>query len=330
MANRLFAHKAPGPDGVPNVVLKKSINAIATHLYFIFRAVFELETYPSEWKESIMVVLCKPGKPSYHHPKAYQPIALLNTMGKLLSSLIADNLSHFCESREVLPKTQFGRRPAHCTSDSMLLLTHSIKEVWRRKKVASILFLNIQGAFPNVVKETLLHNMCQRGVPTKYIMVTELILTGRKTKLSFNNYLSSFIPITNGNNQGCPLSMIFYVFYNAGLLKISPPDALDEKQFGFIDDIALLAIGNTFKETYGKLTNMISRPNGAFSWSETHNSQFKLSKLALMNYSPKHTSSEPLILTHPLSNVVTTITPSLTYKFLGVVRKLDLLHLCFL
>ena len=60
---------------------------------------------------------------------------------------------------------------------------------------------------------------------------------------------------------------------------------------------------------------MMSHPNDTFSWSETHNSQFELSKLALMNYSPKHTSSEPLILTHPLSNAVTTIIPSLTYKF---------------
>ena len=239
-------------------------------------------------------------------------------MGKLLSSLIADDLGHFCKSREVLPKTQFGGRPACCTSDSMLVLTHSIKEAWRRKKVASVLFLNVQGAFPNLVKETLLHNMRQQGVPTKYIMVTELILTGRKTRLLFDNYLSSFIPITNGNNQGCPLSMIFYVFYNAGLLEISPPNAPNEKQFSFVDDVALLAIGNTFGETYDKLTNMMSRPNSAFSWSETHNSQFKLSKLALMSYSPKHTSNEPLILTHPLSNIVTTITPSLTYKFLGI------------
>ena len=172
-----------------------------------------------------MVVLRKPGKTSYHQPKAYQPIALLNPMGKLPSSLIADNLSHFCELREVLPKTQFSGRPARCTSDSMLLLTHSIKEAWRRKKVASVLFLDVQGAFPNVIKEALLHNMHQQGFPTKYIMITELILTGRKTRLLFDNYLLSFIPITNGNNQGCLLSIIFYAFYNVGLLEISPPTA---------------------------------------------------------------------------------------------------------
>ena len=259
---------------------------IVTHLYFIFRAIFELETYPPKWKESITVVLQKPGKPSYQEPKAYWPIALLNTLGKLFSLLIADDLSHFCETRGDFPDTQFRGRPGHCTSNSMLLLTHLIKDAWR-KKVASILFLDVQGAFPNVVKETLLHNMRQRGVPSKYITITELMLTGRKTRLSFDNFLSDFIPINNSNNQGCPLSMLFYAFYNAGLLEISPRNAHDESQFGFIDDVALLAIGNSFEETYAKLTDMMNQPNRAFAWSESHNSQFELSKLALMNFAAR-------------------------------------------
>lgn len=317
--NKLSAYKAPGPDGIPNVVLKKSIDLIVDHLYYIFRAIFELDTYPNSWRESITVVLRKPGKPSYEEPKAYRPIALLNTMGKLLSSLIADDLSHFCETREILPRHQFGGRPSRCTSDSMLLLTHSIKEAWRRKKVASVLFLDVQGAFPNVVKEVLLHNMRTRSVPPEYIRVTELILTGRRTKLSFDDFLSEFIAIHNGNNQGCPLSMIFYAFYNAGLLEISPPNAPDEKQFGFVDDVALLATGDNFAETYDKLTNMMTRPNGAFDWSETHCSQFELSKLALMNFSARKTHTETLTITHPRSLTLTSIKPSLTYKFLGVI-----------
>ena len=73
--------------------------------------------------------------------------------------------------------------------------------------------------------------------------------------------------------------MIFYAFYNAGLLEISPPEARDEKQFGFVDDVALLATGNNFTDTYEKLTDMMTRPSGAFDWSQTHNSQFELTKL---------------------------------------------------
>ena len=315
---RLAAYKAPGPDGIPNVVLKKSCELITDHLYYIFRAIFELDAYPDEWRESTTVVLRKPGKPSYEEPKAYRPIALLNTLGKLFSSLVADDLSHYCETREVLPKNQFGGRPTRSTSDSMLLLTHTIKEKWRQKKVASVLFLDVQGAFPNVVKEVLIHNMRLRAIPVKYIRLVELMLSGRKTRLSFDDYTSDYIAIDNGNNQGCPLSMIYYAFYNAGLLEISPPETKDEAQYGFVDDVALLATGNSLEETHAKLADMMTRPGGAFDWSEDHHSQFELSKLALMDFSPKPFRETPLTVTHPRTNKVTTIEPVRSYRFLGI------------
>ena len=199
------------------------MDILINQLYYIFRAIFELDFYPDKWKESITVVLCKPSKPSYKDPKAYRPIALLNTLGKLFLVILADDLSHFCETREALPRNQFSGRLAWTTTDLMLLMTHMIKESWRRKKVALVLFLDIQGAFPNIVKEVLIHNMRQQSVPTEYTCLVELMLTGRKTQLSLNSFLLDLIPINNGNNQGCPLSIIYYAFYNAGLLEISPP-----------------------------------------------------------------------------------------------------------
>jgi hypothetical protein len=109
-------------------VLKPCIDTLADRIYYIFRAIFELDIYPDEWRESIMVVLRKPGKPSYEDPKAYRPIAFLNTLGKLFSSIVADDLSHFCETRDILPRNQIGGRPAGTTSDSMMLLTRTIEE----------------------------------------------------------------------------------------------------------------------------------------------------------------------------------------------------------
>ena len=60
--------------------------------------IFELSIYPNEWRESITVVLRKPGKPMYEDPKAYRLIALLNTLGKLFSTIAADEIGYFCKS----------------------------------------------------------------------------------------------------------------------------------------------------------------------------------------------------------------------------------------
>ena len=48
----------------------------------------------------------------------------------------------------------------------MLLVTHKIKDAWRKGKMAAALFLDVQGAFPDTVKEQLIHNMRMRRVPT--------------------------------------------------------------------------------------------------------------------------------------------------------------------
>ena len=98
-------------------------------------------------------------------------------MGKLFSTITTDKISYFCETRNLLPPTQFGGRPARMTTDSMLLMMHTIKEAWRKCKVASVLFLDVQGAFPNMVKEVLIHNMRTQGVPSQYIRMTQLMLT---------------------------------------------------------------------------------------------------------------------------------------------------------
>ena len=53
-------------------------------------------------------MLRKPGKARYDMPKAYRPIALMNTVGKLLSAVVAEDLSYMCEKYRLLPDTHFG------------------------------------------------------------------------------------------------------------------------------------------------------------------------------------------------------------------------------
>jgi len=54
---KLAPYKACGIDEIPNIVLQKSLTIILDHLYFIFKATFDLGVYPEEWKQSITAVL---------------------------------------------------------------------------------------------------------------------------------------------------------------------------------------------------------------------------------------------------------------------------------
>ena len=60
------------------------------------------------WKTFTTVVLHKPGKPHYDVPKAYRPIALLNTMWKVLTTIVADQKPSLRKSISCYRKTISG------------------------------------------------------------------------------------------------------------------------------------------------------------------------------------------------------------------------------
>jgi hypothetical protein len=101
----------PGPDGIPNIVLTKNAQLLTDRLPLIYEAMFKRQLLYKLWKNFTMVVLCKPGKPRYDMPKAYRPIALLNTMWKVLTAIVAEQLMHITEKYQLLPANHFGGRP---------------------------------------------------------------------------------------------------------------------------------------------------------------------------------------------------------------------------
>lgn len=149
---KLSALKAPGPDGIANIVFKKC-PVLIDRLLPIFNAAIQLDTYYDPWRKSTTVIIRKPGKPDYTILKAYRPITLLNTTVKLLSALIADRVSFILETHNLLSSTHFGGQPGHSTTDSLHLLETTIRHTWQQGKVVSALFLDIEGAFPNAVTD---------------------------------------------------------------------------------------------------------------------------------------------------------------------------------
>ena len=166
-----------------------------------------------------------------------------------------------------------------------------IKEAWQKNQVASILFLDVEGAFPNAVTERLIHNLRKCRIPDIYVLFIQQLLTGRRTRLKFDDFISESMHILNGIGQGDPLSMILYILYNADLLEI-PVNEEKESAVGFVDDIALVAVGSDFHETTNRLEAMMTREEGGLQWSRDHNSKFEVSKSVILHAS-RRTQEDP-------------------------------------
>ena len=228
------------------------------------------------------MVLRKPGKSDYTVAKAYQPVALLNCMSKILSRCVADVLVYEAEQHSLLADFQFGGRPGRQRSDSIHMVTKLIKDEWRSHEVTSVLFLDIKSAFPAATPDRLFHNMRMRGILAVIVDWLAEKLRGRRTILTFDDFVSELYAIDSGIDQGCPLSVVLYVFYTSDLL-----DSGDKKRkvtpVGSMDNVAVVVVAATMDLAHGKLCWYMMCDGGGQTWSEEQNSTYSVDKSAVMN-----------------------------------------------
>ena len=215
--NRLAPDKAPGPDEISNRVLKNALPAIEHHLQALMQASLKLGHFPKPFKQTTTVVLRKPSRPDYTKVKAYRPIALENTLGKVMESVITEIISYLTETHELLPPHHFGGRPGRSAEDAMMILSESIYQAWKEKKTYTAIFMDVAGAFNNVHHERLIHNLQKRRIPHAISLWVASFLQGRSTQLQFNGAKSEHIFTPAGVPQGSPLSPLLYV------LQCGPP-----------------------------------------------------------------------------------------------------------
>ena len=321
---QLKSFKVPGPDGIPNEVYRAAADVLVPVLGRLFRATFELQYYPEQWKISDTVVLRKPGKSDYTVAKAYRGVALLSCLSKILSKCVANVLVYHAEKHNMLPNHQFGGRTGRQTTDSLHLVQKTVKDAWRRGKVAAALFLDIKSAFPAAVPEKLFHILRMRGVPEEYVCWLRIKLAGRKTRLRFDDFASDIFLIQRGIDQGCPLSVILYAFYNAALIEAADPKK-GETAEGSMDDAAVLVVGDTLAAVHTQMRDFMERPGGGEDWSETHHSPFSADKFGLVNFAPK-LSIKRKKLGPPLQLRTHRVEPSPYHRFLGVLVDCELRH----
>lgn len=102
--------KAPGQDGLPVAVWKQIWPVVRHRVLALFRATLKEGTLPSQWRHAQIIPLKKPEKDDYTIAKAWRPISLLATLGKILESVLAERLSHAVETHGLLPTNHFGAR----------------------------------------------------------------------------------------------------------------------------------------------------------------------------------------------------------------------------
>jgi hypothetical protein len=195
------------------------------------------------------VPLRKPGKGDYSVPGAWLPIALLNTLGKVLESVIARQISSLSEEHSLLPAQHMRACPGRSIDNAVDFQVQQIHVKYQNKDgMATLLSLNMTGAFDRVVPARLLHNMRERKIPKLIVKWVGSFISNRTTTLCLPGYNTDTFSTHTSMPQGSPLSPIRFLFYNANLVEIHNLPTLPASGTGFVDDVNALAFGKSTEE----------------------------------------------------------------------------------
>ena len=113
----------------------------------------------------------KPQKTDYSEPKAYRPIALLDTLRKALEAVISIRIREYVEANRLLLEKQIGARKGRSVETALELITDIVYIVWSigGANIASLLLLDVARAFDNVLYERLLYNLKVKGILTRIV-----------------------------------------------------------------------------------------------------------------------------------------------------------------
>ncbi|XP_075990359.1 uncharacterized protein LOC142986010 [Anticarsia gemmatalis] len=188
--------KAPGPDGLTADICTAAITCGKELFLAIANKCLSLEYFPIPWKKAHVIILRKPGKEDYTHPKSYRPIGLLAVFGKIVEKLmIRRTLWHI---QPTLNNNQYGFMPGRGTEDALYNLVDHIREEIKQKKIVLLISLDIEGAFDNAWWPALKHQLGRKKCPNNIYNMIGSYLQDRKITV---NYARA--TYTKGTTKGC-------------------------------------------------------------------------------------------------------------------------------
>ena len=157
---------------------------------------------------------------SYDQPKAFRPIVLLNTLGKLIEKVIAKRLQFTVASNDLIYPSQLGGLKFKSTMDAGIVLTHIIWSGWVKGKTTSTLAFDISQFFPSLNHQLLTLILKKAGLESKVSSFFTNYLVKRKTNYIWNDLHSPDFKINVGVGQGSALSPILSALYLTPFLYI--------------------------------------------------------------------------------------------------------------
>jgi sorting nexin-29 len=166
----------------------------------------ELWPNPNDWKQGLVIKLPKNG--DLTECRNWRGITLLNTIGKILATIIYSRLKEELEPK--MRPEQAGFRSNKACADHMNIPRIIVEQSVEFRSPLQLVFINFQQDFDTLAHNAIWQALEEKGVPQKIISVIKAIYDQSTSNVLHKNLLSETIPVLNGVKQGCTLSPLLF------------------------------------------------------------------------------------------------------------------------
>ena len=258
--------KAPGPDAIPNIVLKTCAENISPSLSLIFQRSLDTGILPKDWLTAN--VSCAFKKGDRHQAENYRPISLTSVPCKLLEHIICRHILNHLETNKILSNLNHGFRSGYSCDTQLLTTVHDLLTSFENKHQVDIAILDFSKAFDTVPHNKLLHKLLHFGISGPLHDWLSSFLTQRTMQVVVDGSTSETTTVDSGVPQGTVLGPILFLCHINDL-----PDSVTSQVRLFADDCLLYREIKSFQDHQSLQNDLRELETWATAWGMRFNAK---------------------------------------------------------